>query len=94
VRTANWIDEKRINDEYLKHATALNDIALQRGQTLAQMALTWAMRHPGVTTALIGASSVAQLDDSLTAAHATPLRDDELAAIEPHAINRLVDSWL
>ena len=49
------------------------------------MALTWAMRHPGVTTALIGASSVAQLDDSLAAAHATPLTDDELAAIEPHA---------
>jgi L-glyceraldehyde 3-phosphate reductase len=94
VRTANWIDEERINATYLEHANALNAIALQRGQTLAQMALTWAMRHPGVTTALIGASSVAQLEDSLTAAHATPLSSDELAAIEPHAINRLVDSWL
>jgi L-glyceraldehyde 3-phosphate reductase len=58
------------------------------------MALTWAMRHPGVTTALIGASSVAQLDDSLAAAHAAPLSDDELAAIEPHAIHQLVDEWL
>lgn len=94
VRTANWIDEKRINDEYLGHARALNDIALGRGQTLAQMALTWTMRHPGVTTALIGASSVAQLEDSLKAAHAEPLSDEELAAIEPHAIHQLVDQWL
>jgi L-glyceraldehyde 3-phosphate reductase len=94
VRTANWIDEKRINDEYLGHARALNDIALGRGQTLAQMALTWTMRHPGVTTALIGASSVAQLEDSLKAAHAEPLTDEELATIEPHAIHQLVDQWL
>jgi L-glyceraldehyde 3-phosphate reductase len=94
VRTANWIDEERINANYLEHANALNDIAKQRGQSLAQMALTWAMRHPGVTTALIGASSVAQLDDSLEAAHAAPLSDDELAAIEPHAIHQLVDQWL
>jgi L-glyceraldehyde 3-phosphate reductase len=94
VRTANWIDEKRINDEYLGHARALNDIALGRGQTLAQMALTWTMRHPGVTTALIGASSVAQLEDSLKAAQAEPLTTEELAAIEPHAIHQLVDQWL
>jgi L-glyceraldehyde 3-phosphate reductase len=94
VRTANWIEEKRINDEYLGHARALNDIALGRGQTLAQMALTWTMRHPGVTTALIGASSVAQLEDSLKAAHAEPLTDEELATIDPHAIHQLVDQWL
>lgn len=93
VRTAHWIEEERINDEYLEHARALNDIALERGQTLAQMALTWTMRHPGVTSALIGASSVAQLEDSLKAAHAEPLTDDELAAIEPHAIHQLVGPW-
>lgn len=93
VRTAHWIEEERINDEYLEHARALNDIAIDRGQTLAQMALTWTMRHPGVTSALIGASSVAQLEDSLKAAHAEPLTDDELAAIEPHAIHQLVGPW-
>jgi L-glyceraldehyde 3-phosphate reductase len=93
VRTANWIDEVHINDDYLAHARALNDIAQGRGQTLAQMALTWTMRHPGVTSALIGASSVAQLDDSLKAAHAEPLSDEELAAIEPHAIDQLVGLW-
>jgi L-glyceraldehyde 3-phosphate reductase len=58
------------------------------------MALTWTMRHAGVTSALIGASSVAQLEDSLKAAHAEPLTDEELAAIEPHAIHQLVDQWL
>ncbi len=94
VRTASWIDEKRINDTYLGHARTLNDIALGRGQTFAQMALTWTMRHAGVTSALIGASSVAQLEDSLKAAHAEPLTDEELAAIEPHAIHQLVDQWL
>jgi len=93
VRTANWIDEKRINDEYLGHARALNEIAIGRGQTLAQMALTWTMLHPGVTSALIGASSVAQLEDSLKAAHAEPLTGEELAAIEPHAIHQLVGPW-
>ena len=93
VRTAHSIEEERINDEYLEHARALNDIAIERGQTLAQMALTWTMRHPGVTSALIGASSVAQLEDSLKAAHAEPLTDDELAAIEPHAIHQLVGPW-
>jgi L-glyceraldehyde 3-phosphate reductase len=58
------------------------------------MALTWTMRHPGVTSALIVASSVAQLEDSLKAAHAEPLTAEELATIEPHAIHQLVDQWL
>jgi len=94
VRTANWIDEKRITPEYLDHVRALNAIAEGRGQTLAQMALTWTLRHPAVTSTLIGASSVAQLDDNLAAASAAPLTADEIAAIEPHAIHRLVDDWL
>ena len=94
VRTANWIDEKRITPEYLDHVRALNAIAEGRGQTLAQMALTWTLRHPAVTSTLIGASSVAQLDDNLAAASAAPLTTDEIAAIEPHAIHRLVDDWL
>jgi L-glyceraldehyde 3-phosphate reductase len=94
VRTANWIDEKRITPEYLDHVRALNGIAEGRGQTLAQMALTWTLRNPAVTSTLIGASSVAQLNDNLEAASAAPLTDAEIAAIEPHAIHRLVDDWL
>jgi L-glyceraldehyde 3-phosphate reductase len=94
VRTANWIDEKRITPEYLEHVRALNEIAEARGQSLAQMALTWTLRHRAVTSTLIGASSVAQLDDNLAAASAAPLTESEIAAIEPHAIHRLVDDWL
>lgn len=84
-----WISERNISPEYLEHARALNDIAKGRGQTLAQLALTWVLRQPGVTSALVGASSVAQLESSLGAANAPALTDDELAAIEPHAVDGL-----
>jgi L-glyceraldehyde 3-phosphate reductase len=74
-------------DEYLDRARALNEIAASRGQSLAQLALTWVLRHPQVTSALIGASSVAQLEQNVAAVHAAPLTDDELAAIEPLAVD-------
>ncbi|HWV34173.1 MAG TPA: L-glyceraldehyde 3-phosphate reductase [Thermomicrobiales bacterium] len=74
-----------ITDEYLRRARALNEIAQNRGQTLAQMALTWDLRHPQVTSALIGASSVAQLEQNVGALNFPPLTDDEIAAIEPYA---------
>jgi L-glyceraldehyde 3-phosphate reductase len=84
-----WISASNISADYLEHARALNDIASGRGQTLAQLALTWVLRHKQVTSALIGASSVAQLESSLGALTATPLSADELAAIEPHAVDGL-----
>lgn len=74
-----------ITEAYLKRARALNEIASNRGQTLAQMALTWILRNPQITSALIGASSVAQLDENIAALESAPLSEDELAAIEPHA---------
>lgn len=82
-----WISEQNINPGYLEKARALNDIAAGRGQTLAQLALTWVLRHPQVTSALIGASSVAQLESSLAALDFPELTADELAAIEPHAVH-------
>jgi L-glyceraldehyde 3-phosphate reductase len=82
-----WISEKNITDSYLDRARGLNEIAAGRGQTLAQLALSWVLRHPQVTSALIGASSVAQLESSLAALDAPALTDDELAAIEPHAVH-------
>ena len=87
-----WISEKNISADYLEHARALNEIAKGRGQTLAQLALTWVLRHPQVTSALIGASSVAQLESSVGALEAPALTDDELSAIEPHAIHGLNNS--
>jgi L-glyceraldehyde 3-phosphate reductase len=88
-RAANspFLSEANLTDEYLDRARALNEIAAARGQSLAQLALTWVLRHPQVTSALIGASSVAQLENSVAAASAPALSDDELAAIEPLAVD-------
>ena len=61
---------------------ALNEIAALRGQSLAQLAITWVLRHPVVTSALIGASRVSQLDDNLDAITAPPLSKDELKRID------------
>ncbi len=82
-----WISERNVTPEYLDAARSLNAIAQGRGQTLAQLALTWVLRQPVMTSAIIGASSVAQLEDSLAAATAPALTDAELAAIEPFAID-------
>jgi L-glyceraldehyde 3-phosphate reductase len=82
-----WMTEKNITETYLERARGLNDIAQGRGQTLAQLALTWVLRHPQVTSALIGASSVAQLEDSLKTLEFPELTADELAAIEPFAVD-------
>ena len=82
-----WISATNISDTYLERATALDAIAADRGQSLAQLALSWVLRHPQVTSALIGASSVAQLESNIAAADAPPLSADELAAIEPLAVH-------
>ena len=82
-----WLQPGAIGDTYLERVRGLKNIADGRGQTLAQLALTWVLRHPQVTSALIGASSVAQLEDSLKARDAAPLTADEIAAIEPFAVH-------
>lgn len=87
--TSRFLGENSITEEYLQHARALNGIAEQRGQSLAQLALRWVLRHDGITSAIIGASSVAQLEQNVAALEGPDLTDDELAAIEPHAIQGL-----
>jgi L-glyceraldehyde 3-phosphate reductase len=82
-----------LSDENLARIRALNEIAGQRGQTLAQLALTWSLRDPRVTSALIGASSVKQLEDNVAALSAPSLTDDELAAIDKHAVESGIDLW-
>lgn len=82
-----WMNESTIDDEYLDRARALDAIAKGRGQSLAQLALTWVLRHPQVTSALIGASSVKQLENNFAALDFPPLTADELAAIEPLAVD-------
>ena len=87
VTHSAFLSEKNLTDTYLERARALHAIALERGQTLAQLALTWVLRDPRVTSALVGASSVDQLRGNLAALDASPLTEEEIAAIEPHAVH-------
>ena len=82
-----------INDDVLRRVRALDEIAQGRGQKLAQLALQWALRDPRVTSAVIGASSVEQLDTNLDALSAPPLTEDELTAIDGHAVEAGVNLW-
>ncbi|WP_407319120.1 L-glyceraldehyde 3-phosphate reductase [Isoptericola halotolerans] len=82
-----FLSSDALNQTYLERARALNEIAQGRSQSLAQLALSWVLRDARVTSALIGASSVAQLEDNLAALDAGPLTEDEIAAIEPHAVD-------
>jgi L-glyceraldehyde 3-phosphate reductase len=77
----------------LGHVRALDGIAKSRGQTLAQMAISWVLRDPRVTSALIGASSVAQLEENLAAAGHTDFTHDELAAIDRDAVDAGINIW-
>ena len=72
---------------------ALNEIAQARGQTLAQMAIAWTLRDPRVTSSLIGARTVAQLEDSLGALRNLDFSDDELAEIDRHAVEAGINLW-
>ena len=85
--TSRFLSEEQMSPIYLERVRALNDIAAGRGQTLAQLALSWVLRRPQVTSALIGASSVAQLEQNVAALDAPPLTADEIDAIEPYAVH-------
>jgi L-glyceraldehyde 3-phosphate reductase len=80
-------------DSALTHVRALNDMAQRRGQTLAQMAIAWTLRDPRVTSALIGARTVAQLEDSLGALSGLEFADEELEEIDRHAVEGGINLW-
>jgi L-glyceraldehyde 3-phosphate reductase len=82
-----------LSDENLAHIRALNEIAAGRGQSLAQLALAWTLRDPRVTSTLIGASSVAQLEDNIGALQHLDFSDDELAAIDQRAVDAGINIW-
>jgi L-glyceraldehyde 3-phosphate reductase len=93
---ASWpssLSPELLTDEALARIRALNEIAAGRGQSLAQMALAWAMRDERVTSALIGASSVAQLEDNVSALARLGFTDDELAEIDRHATDSSINIW-
>lgn len=82
-----------LSDENIARIRALNAIAERRGQTLAQMAIAWVLRDPRVTSALIGARTVEQLDNSLDAVNRLDFSSEELAEIDTHATEGAVDLW-
>jgi L-glyceraldehyde 3-phosphate reductase len=87
------LQKEMLASETLDSVRALNDIAEGRGQTLAQLALSWALRDARVTSVLIGASSVKQLDDNLDSVQNLEFTPQELAAIDVHAKDAGINLW-
>jgi L-glyceraldehyde 3-phosphate reductase len=93
VNTSPYLSSDMLTDATLGHIRALNDIARERGQTLAQMAVAWTLRDPRVTSSLIGASSVAQLEDTVAAVRNIDFSDEELQRIDQHAVDSGINIW-
>lgn len=81
-RPQSFLSPESITSDVLKAIRALNDIARARGQTLAQMSLAWILRNPHITSAIIGASRVSQLDENLDALSNLAFTDEELGRID------------
>jgi L-glyceraldehyde 3-phosphate reductase len=77
----------------LSKVRALNEIAARRGQSLAELALVWALRDPRMTSVVIGASSVKQLDDNVAALRNMSLSSTELAEIDQYAVDADINLW-
>ena len=93
VRAGNYFAENLITEENLARVRALNEIAQRRGQTLAQMAVAWVLRDERVTSALVGASSVEQLEQTVAALDRLDFDEEELAEIERHAQEGDINIW-
>ena len=93
ARSDSTLPGDHLDEATLTHVRELNEIARRRGQKLAQLALQWALRDARVTSAVIGASSVEQLDTNLDALQGPPITDEELAAIDQNAVEAGVNLW-
>jgi L-glyceraldehyde 3-phosphate reductase len=93
ARSDSTIAQDHLDEQTLQHVRNLNEIAQERGQKLAQLALQWVLRDPRVTSAVIGASSVEQLDANLDALDGPPLTEDELARIDQDAVDSGINLW-
>lgn len=87
ITHSQFLSEQQVTETYLDRTRALNQIAADRGQSLAQLALQWVLRGGRVTSALVGASSVAQLEANVAALDFPELTAEEIAAIDPHAVH-------
>jgi L-glyceraldehyde 3-phosphate reductase len=87
------LSTEMLTENTLAKVRALNEIAARRGQSLAQMAIAWVLRDERVTSALVGASSVAQLEANLAAIDRLDFTDDELAEIDRYATESDINIW-
>jgi len=87
------LDADQLTEATLAHVSALGEIAQARGQSLAQLALSWDLRDERVTSVLIGASSVAQLEENVAAAGHTSFTEEELTAINQNAVDAGINIW-
>ena len=88
-----WFQKEFLSEDNLKRVRALNEIARGRGQSLAQMAIAWVLRDKRITSALIGARNVEQLDNSLDALKQLQFTDAELSEIDRYAQDGSIDVW-
>jgi L-glyceraldehyde 3-phosphate reductase len=93
VRAGNYFPEEMLSDENMARVRVLNDLAAARGQSLAQMAIAWVLRDERVTSALLGASSVGQLEQNVAALERLDFTPEELAEIDRHAVEGDVNLW-
>ncbi len=93
VRTGSAFSEKLLSEENLARVQGLNEVARRRGQSLAQLALAWVLRDPRVTSALIGVSSVEQLEDNVAALDRLDIDAEELAEIDRYAQEGEINIW-
>ncbi|HSO53934.1 MAG TPA: L-glyceraldehyde 3-phosphate reductase [Actinomycetes bacterium] len=87
------MDREQLNEQNLAKVRALHELAGRRGQSLAQLAVAWTLRDRRVTSALLGASSVAQLEDNVAALDRVEFGEDELAEIDRHATDAGINLW-
>jgi L-glyceraldehyde 3-phosphate reductase len=93
VRRGEAFDEGLLTEENLMRVRALNEIAARRGQSLAQLAIAWVLRDERVSSALVGASSVSQLEQNVAALSNLEFSADELAEIDRYAVDGKINLW-
>jgi L-glyceraldehyde 3-phosphate reductase len=93
AKRSSSMSEEMLSERNIEHVRALNELAKARGQSLAQMAVAWVLRDPRVTSALIGARTVQQLEDSLSAVRNLEFSEEELARIDQFATDAGIDIW-
>jgi L-glyceraldehyde 3-phosphate reductase len=87
------LSRDQLNEQTLAKVRGLNEVAARRGQTLAQLALAWTLRDPRMTSTLVGASSLEQLENNVAALDRLELSDDELAEIDRYATESDINLW-